>query len=250
MDPYPGSPVAPLSLHRYAYAADDPVNAVDPTGAFTLSDFLTSTWGAMLIGSAFGGAIGAEVTGTVKGTIAGAVAGAALGFAFVLGNWALLFKAVLTGVVQGILQVLADYVTHSSLQYSESFLRGFSKGAWGTVLKVIFPFSDEILVAAGTALAFSLSESFSDGITDIRRILVRATKEVVMSVLANMATGPSLPLTVRARISTEISDTLAALYGGIISFELPIIVSDAQGVLSFFGYHTWDDYWKYPINNE
>jgi RHS repeat-associated protein len=36
MDPAAGDPQSPLSLHRYLYANDNPVNFVDPTGRFTL----------------------------------------------------------------------------------------------------------------------------------------------------------------------------------------------------------------------
>jgi hypothetical protein len=32
MDKYEGDPEQPLSLHRYIYGADDPVNMIDPTG--------------------------------------------------------------------------------------------------------------------------------------------------------------------------------------------------------------------------
>ncbi|NOY82783.1 MAG: hypothetical protein GXP31_17430, partial [Kiritimatiellaeota bacterium] len=41
MDPYPGSPSAPTSLHRFAYAASDPANALDPSGMMTLSGLLS-----------------------------------------------------------------------------------------------------------------------------------------------------------------------------------------------------------------
>ncbi|MBK1702980.1 FG-GAP-like repeat-containing protein [Halochromatium glycolicum] len=36
MDPAAGDPQSPMSLHRYLYANDNPVNFVDPTGRFTL----------------------------------------------------------------------------------------------------------------------------------------------------------------------------------------------------------------------
>jgi len=38
MDPASGDPQSPISLHRYLYANDNPVNYVDPTGEFTLAE--------------------------------------------------------------------------------------------------------------------------------------------------------------------------------------------------------------------
>jgi RHS repeat-associated protein len=36
IDPYAGDIYTPLSLHRYLYAADDPVNKIDPSGRMSL----------------------------------------------------------------------------------------------------------------------------------------------------------------------------------------------------------------------
>jgi RHS repeat-associated protein len=41
MDPFPGSPDDPQSLHKYAYAHDDPVNNVDPSGQMSLGEVMT-----------------------------------------------------------------------------------------------------------------------------------------------------------------------------------------------------------------
>ena len=40
MDPAAGDPQSPISLHRYLYANDNPVNYVDPTGEFTLAEMM------------------------------------------------------------------------------------------------------------------------------------------------------------------------------------------------------------------
>ncbi|MBI2568444.1 MAG: hypothetical protein HYV63_15595, partial [Candidatus Schekmanbacteria bacterium] len=40
MDPWGGSPFDPASLHRYTYAANDPVLVVDPTGRMTVTEAL------------------------------------------------------------------------------------------------------------------------------------------------------------------------------------------------------------------
>jgi RHS repeat-associated protein len=48
MDLVNGDPSAPLSLHKYSYAALDPANEIDPTGLTPLTDFLAKlaarTW--------------------------------------------------------------------------------------------------------------------------------------------------------------------------------------------------------------
>ncbi|RLJ15763.1 hypothetical protein DJ030_18000 [bacterium endosymbiont of Escarpia laminata] len=42
MDPASGDPQSPISLHRYLYANDNPVNYVDPTGEFTLTGMMVA----------------------------------------------------------------------------------------------------------------------------------------------------------------------------------------------------------------
>jgi RHS repeat-associated protein len=54
MDPFPGSPFDPVSLHRYLYANADPANHVDPTGQFSL--------GAAVCSFAIAGTINAMMT--------------------------------------------------------------------------------------------------------------------------------------------------------------------------------------------
>jgi RHS repeat-associated protein len=44
LDPFEGSNFDPQSLHKYAYAHQDPVNGIDPTGQFFLLDLLASTF--------------------------------------------------------------------------------------------------------------------------------------------------------------------------------------------------------------
>jgi len=42
MDSFEGAQTDPLSLHKYLYAEDDPVNGIDPSGYFTLSELMTA----------------------------------------------------------------------------------------------------------------------------------------------------------------------------------------------------------------
>ncbi|UDQ98306.1 RHS repeat-associated core domain-containing protein [Lentisphaerota bacterium WC36G] len=42
LDPYKGNNFDPQSLHKYAYCHSDPVNAIDPTGMFTLAGMMST----------------------------------------------------------------------------------------------------------------------------------------------------------------------------------------------------------------
>ena len=42
MDPYPGNPFRPQSLHKYLYCHSNPINNIDPTGTMTLSELKIS----------------------------------------------------------------------------------------------------------------------------------------------------------------------------------------------------------------
>jgi RHS repeat-associated protein len=56
-DPYAGSPQDPQSLHKYLYCHANPINAIDPSGQFSLTEMLTV----------------ATIVGTVIGAVAGTV---------------------------------------------------------------------------------------------------------------------------------------------------------------------------------
>jgi RHS repeat-associated protein len=85
-DPWLGSLALPLTLNRYGYCVNEPVQMVDPSGMIleTLRDlYLTAfTTGGVFVGGrigmAVGGAIGAKA-GTLVLPIVGTVSGAAVG---------------------------------------------------------------------------------------------------------------------------------------------------------------------------
>lgn len=76
MDQYRGSIDDPLSLNRYAYCNNDPINFVDPSGFFSWS---TTGIGIAEVGLAVGGAV---TVAALASNPVGWVAGAALGAAF------------------------------------------------------------------------------------------------------------------------------------------------------------------------
>jgi hypothetical protein len=43
VDPFEGAPQAPVSLHRYLYANANPINFNDPSGQFSIAEFLTAS---------------------------------------------------------------------------------------------------------------------------------------------------------------------------------------------------------------
>ncbi len=88
-DSYEGSGSDPSSLHKYTYCANNPVNAWDPSGNFTVgelsqSTLIRSTLSFSLWGAVSGGTEallrGADpVTGAISGALSGAVCGAGFG---------------------------------------------------------------------------------------------------------------------------------------------------------------------------
>ena len=95
MDAFEGDQESPLSLHRYTYAHNDPVNYTDPSGEFEFSlagmsfsisiqSVLTTIGTGMLKGAVFGAIIGATdaalggddvIQGLTNGAIGGAIFG-------------------------------------------------------------------------------------------------------------------------------------------------------------------------------
>ena len=98
MDTYEGDSEAPISLHRYLYASDDPVNRLDPTGADDLA--------SITVAASISASLGGFYTGTVRGAILGLGAGAGLGFACLTG--ALCGQSAVTGAVNVLFQYAAN----------------------------------------------------------------------------------------------------------------------------------------------
>ena len=82
-------PLDPANANRYAYAGDDPINNLDPTGLFNLTR-------TAVVGVAAG--VGGLITGCVAGGIAGA---AALGAGAIPGCVGGLVGGFLIGFVAG-----------------------------------------------------------------------------------------------------------------------------------------------------
>jgi hypothetical protein len=92
LDPFFGNLVDPLSLHKYAYAHNDPIDGTDPSGKFAFIPVLLT---AMGIGGLVGVAVGGYKYG-LKGIIPGFFGGALL-----VGS-PLVFAAIVTGVLPSI----------------------------------------------------------------------------------------------------------------------------------------------------
>jgi len=76
MDSYEGNSFDPISLHKYLYCHADPVNGIDPSGLYTLSEVMVTN---MIVGTLAGATSGWISTGTVKGAGIGALVGLASG---------------------------------------------------------------------------------------------------------------------------------------------------------------------------
>jgi len=245
MDPYPGSPSDPLSLHRYAYTGNDPINAADPSGliSFSLSELTSATSLSMTLGASFGGVIGVHVTGTLRGALAGVSAGAALGAAASIGGVALLVKTVLLGIVQGILTVVQDYLEHSSLQARESFLQGFSTGAWSQVLGVVGIFGrfasqfQAALVAAVVTGVNSLIDDVSDRRIRPGHFFLSALKAGIFTLMTFGIVQSVIP----QEVTVEVEDAFVSFLGAYVGTLLPVVVYD---VVTFIG---WWREWYHDV---
>ena len=121
-DPWLGTPYEPLTLNRYGYCVNEPVQMVDPSGMIleTLRDlYLTAfTTGGAFVGGriwmAAGGAIGAKA-GTLVLPIVGTVSGSAAG-SFVGGTFGTVAGAVV-GRIIGILTwpIVEELITNPAI---------------------------------------------------------------------------------------------------------------------------------------
>ena len=109
MDTFEGDDESPFSLHKYLYAAGNPVDSVDPTG----HDDLTSIGVATGISTSIGAAAGFAYTKTLKGTILGAATGGTLGFAHFSGNIELISRVLIGGLSNAAFQAGANYLSQN-----------------------------------------------------------------------------------------------------------------------------------------
>ncbi|MDW8321906.1 MAG: RHS repeat-associated core domain-containing protein [Armatimonadota bacterium] len=104
-DKWLGNIYRPLSLNRYLYCEDDPVNAVDPSGYFKLETFIVN-----LICLGGGGAIGGGILGGPPGALAGGITGtlAAVGVAWEEGDALKLWR----WIKRSVREMAAYYADH------------------------------------------------------------------------------------------------------------------------------------------
>ena len=92
-DPWLGSLYAPLTLNRYGYCVNEPVQTVDPSGMIAINldidwkEVVHVLWDGICV--AIGGVIGSSVpgVGTTAGGIAGGVVGEIIWQAVIEPNW-------------------------------------------------------------------------------------------------------------------------------------------------------------------
>jgi RHS repeat-associated protein len=102
-DPVRGRFQEPLTLHRYLYCQNDPLNNFDPTGKESLSECLMTSAIQASLGAIYGGA-----TGGTNGAISGAIGGATsawLGGAGIMGK---LFSSTLSSFVDNGTRAMLD----------------------------------------------------------------------------------------------------------------------------------------------
>jgi len=122
LDPFAGSSQDPVSLHKYAYCSNDPVNRIDPSGDFSFINLGVSMGiGATLMGMVSGGISAATFT---RGAIGGAILGGSLYLAFVTGGPVGVGKALAVGTMQGAGGMTSQFFADWSKEPSRPLDRG------------------------------------------------------------------------------------------------------------------------------
>ncbi|MDD5705612.1 MAG: PKD domain-containing protein [Kiritimatiellae bacterium] len=125
LDPYSGSPHDPQSLHKYTYCHADPVNGVDPSGEYTLTEqmmvgAITSIIGqtvSLSIRACFGGRVGTaweEFLGMVGAGLWGALTGTVsyqMALLFKILGWSTYLTTYIANILQsGTTTLLVEWV--------------------------------------------------------------------------------------------------------------------------------------------
>ena len=162
-DPFQGNNQDPQSLHKYVYAHSNPVNNVDPSGKFTLTEMLVTMMIVGVVFAAYGGAVVAVRGGTLRQVVDAQVRwfwlGVILGGVAYAGIWAT--TAVLTALYGasagfGDLQYAKEYgicsyrVLKSQIQGTGLQAHHIIPGRFDTLLKVSY--DDMLCVAVDPAL--------------------------------------------------------------------------------------------------
>ena len=77
-DPFEGDPYAPMSLHKYLYAVNDPVNRFDPSGYFSLTELMVTSAISGILNAIPAVMAGDSIGAVLQRLAIGAVEGAAL----------------------------------------------------------------------------------------------------------------------------------------------------------------------------
>jgi len=93
LDPFAGNNIDPQSLHKYLYCHANPVNNIDPSGEFSLTEMLVVSVICGAVSAIYGAAVTAVTGGTYQQVVRTSVRyfwyGAALGAAIYGGIWAI-----------------------------------------------------------------------------------------------------------------------------------------------------------------
>ncbi len=209
MDTFMGNNEDPLSLHKYAYANLDPVNACDPRGLASVIEVLVVTSIIASLGALTGAAIFKATGGSaLKGALLGIVAGGALSVAYYTGR---LPAALAMGIIQGTLQVVIDqlFATYVMGEQTpgfallQSFLAGFAMGSAAAAFDGAIP---------GPAWA-ALVSVFNDLLDNIGNKNPHGYKEIIVNavVAALISTVPTVLSHITADAPTAATTKAAAV---------------------------------------
>ncbi len=110
MDTYEGNDEDPLSLQKYLYGQNNPINLVDPSG-HQIDDVVFTAGLYTTIGASVGGGLGYYITGTTNGAAFGALGGGIVGLTLAFGSAEQKVDVIVAGASNAAFQTLANFYT-------------------------------------------------------------------------------------------------------------------------------------------
>ncbi len=202
MDTFEGTQSDPLSLHKYLYAHNNPVNGCDPSGHETLGNVLVTS---SIIGGLAGGVVGGIRNG-VEGAIVGVVSGAVLA---PLATLATIGGGIGIASAAGI-STTAGITTSFAIVTSGSL-------AWNTY-ELLHAKNDRERVAAGVSMLFTVGGA-AYGAYRLSEVPMLPSKA---------PSGNALPAS-KEQVGALLSETMALRRGEVVVAR-EVTVDTASGV--------------------
>jgi RHS repeat-associated protein len=148
---YEGDDEDPISLHKYLYAGENPVNMTDPSGHDDLAEISFS----LSISVGLGAAAGGIYTGSLKGAEFGALGGGIVGLTLAFGSAQQKVDVIVAGTSNAAFQALSNFLAEyqdqilnipppTQQQERELIVEAFAAGTTNAIIGTTFGLSPSI----------------------------------------------------------------------------------------------------------